>query len=233
MTLPNRAFALAGTSQGHLDDHSKIFTCPSTFGRLSNKGIDWAIFGYNRDPLTRLDYPDTQNADESHFGHFRDFQHHRRSTGSLPRGSRRCRSATRRAITRRGAGGGAGIGSRNQQLHPRPLRRLEIAPRATAPAPRRDPRSSDGDTAHEAPATQALKAKAPRFGRLARLIEDGGFTTVSGGFDETHFVQQGVEGGVAIGGGSLGHGGPPRRTTARPPPAARPVGAAAPPCSAA
>jgi hypothetical protein len=60
MTLPNRAFALAGTSQGHLDDHSKIFTCPSIFGRLSNKGIDWAIFGYNRNPLTRLDYPDTQ-----------------------------------------------------------------------------------------------------------------------------------------------------------------------------
>ena len=54
MTLPNRAFALAGTSQGHLDDHTKIFTCPSIFGRLSDKGIDWAIFGYNREPLTRL-----------------------------------------------------------------------------------------------------------------------------------------------------------------------------------
>jgi hypothetical protein len=124
MTLPNRAFALAGTSQGHLDDHSKIFTCPSTFGRLSNKGIDWAIFGYNRDPLTRLDYPDTQNAEESHFGHFRDFQHHRRSTGSLLRGSRRCRSATRSAITRRW--------SRRRRWHRQPK---SATSSATAPRP--------------------------------------------------------------------------------------------------
>jgi hypothetical protein len=83
MTLPNRAFALAGTSQGHLDDHTKILTCPSIFGRFSDKGIDWAIFGYNREPLTRHDYPDTQNADENHFGHFRDFQQHARA-GTLP-----------------------------------------------------------------------------------------------------------------------------------------------------
>jgi phospholipase C len=83
MTMPNRAFALAGTSQGHLDDHVKIFTCPSIFGRLSDKQIDWAVFGYNRDPLTRHDYPDTQSADESHFGHFRDFQT-RAANGTLP-----------------------------------------------------------------------------------------------------------------------------------------------------
>ncbi|KVE26057.1 phosphoesterase [Burkholderia singularis] len=83
MTMPNRAFALAGTSQGHLDDHVKIFTCPSIFGRLSDKNVDWAIFGYNRDPLTRHDFPDTQNADDSHFGHFRDFQS-RASAGTLP-----------------------------------------------------------------------------------------------------------------------------------------------------
>jgi phospholipase C len=82
-TLPNRAFALAGTSQGHLDDHTKVFTCPSIFGRLSDKNLDWAIFGYNREPLTRLDYPDTQHADESHFGHFRDFQGRAR-VGELP-----------------------------------------------------------------------------------------------------------------------------------------------------
>jgi phospholipase C len=73
-TIPNRAFAAAGTSQGHLDNHVKVFTCPSIFGRLSEKKQDWAIYGYNRDPLTRLDYSDTQQADESHFGHFRDFK---------------------------------------------------------------------------------------------------------------------------------------------------------------
>jgi phospholipase C len=82
-TIPNRAFAAAGTSQGHLDNHVKVFTCPSIFGRLSQDKLDWAIYGYNRDPLTRLDYPDTQTADESHFGHFRDFQA-RAKAGTLP-----------------------------------------------------------------------------------------------------------------------------------------------------
>lgn len=83
MTMPNRAFALAGTSQGHLDDHVKVFTCPSIFGRLSDKSVDWAVFGYNREPLTRQDFPDTQQADASHFGHFRDFQE-RAADGTLP-----------------------------------------------------------------------------------------------------------------------------------------------------
>jgi phospholipase C len=82
-TIPNRAFAGAATSQGHLDNQVKVFTCPSIFGRLSKRKIDWAIYGYNRDPLTRLDYTDTQQAAESHFGHFRDFQA-RASAGTLP-----------------------------------------------------------------------------------------------------------------------------------------------------
>jgi phospholipase C len=86
MTMPNRAFALAATSQGHLDDHVKIFTCPSIFGRISDLGdakVDWAIYGYSQDPLTRHDFPDTQGADDSHFGHFRDFQE-RAAAGTLP-----------------------------------------------------------------------------------------------------------------------------------------------------
>lgn len=82
-TIPNRTFAAAGTSQGHLDNHVKVFTCPSIFGRLSENDIDWAIYGYNRDPLTRLDFTDTQHADEKHFGHFRDFQT-RADAGTLP-----------------------------------------------------------------------------------------------------------------------------------------------------
>ncbi len=82
-TIPNRAFAAAGTSQGHLDNHVKVFTCPSIYGRMSDKNVDWGIFGYNRDPLTRLDYTDTQHADEHHFGHFRDFQA-RATAGTLP-----------------------------------------------------------------------------------------------------------------------------------------------------
>lgn len=82
-TIPNRAFAAAGTSQGHLDNKVKVFTCPSIFGRLSDAGKDWGIYGYNRDPMTRLDFPDTQKADEGHFGHFRDFQA-RAANGTLP-----------------------------------------------------------------------------------------------------------------------------------------------------
>ncbi|HEY2361358.1 MAG TPA: alkaline phosphatase family protein [Candidatus Angelobacter sp.] len=82
-TIPNRAFASAATSQGHLDNQVKVFTCPSIFGLMSKKNIDWAIYGYNRDPLTRLDYTDIQSAPESHFGHFRDFQT-RAAAGKLP-----------------------------------------------------------------------------------------------------------------------------------------------------
>src|SRR5277367_2462362 len=82
-TIPNRAFAAAATSLGHLDNHVKVFTCPSIFGRLSDKNIDWAIYGYNRAPLTRMDFPDTLSADESHFGHFGDFQQ-RAAAGTLP-----------------------------------------------------------------------------------------------------------------------------------------------------
>jgi phospholipase C len=82
-TIPNRAFAAAGTSQGRLDNQVKNFTCPSIFGRLGDKNIDWAIFGYRRDPLTRLDFIDTRHADENHFGYFSDFQA-RAAAGSLP-----------------------------------------------------------------------------------------------------------------------------------------------------
>jgi phospholipase C len=82
-TIPNRAFAASATSQGHLDNQVKVFTCPSIFGQLEKKNIDWAIYGYNRDPLTRLDYTDIQAADESHYGHFRDFQT-RVAAGTLP-----------------------------------------------------------------------------------------------------------------------------------------------------
>ena len=82
-TIPNRAFAAAGTSQGHLDNAVKVFTCPSIFGLLSKHNLDWSIYGYNRDPLTRLDFTDTKNANESHFGHFRDFQK-RAADGTLP-----------------------------------------------------------------------------------------------------------------------------------------------------
>jgi phospholipase C len=82
-TIPNRAFVGAATSQGHLDNAVKIFTSPSIFGALEKAGIDWAIYGYNSDPLTRHDFSDIQQAEESHFGHYRDFQD-RAKAGTLP-----------------------------------------------------------------------------------------------------------------------------------------------------
>jgi phospholipase C len=82
-TVPNRAFAAAATSQGRLDNQVKSFTCQSIFGLLSAQQIDWAIFGYNRAPLTRTDFPDTLHADPSHFGLFADFQR-RAAAGTLP-----------------------------------------------------------------------------------------------------------------------------------------------------
>lgn len=73
-TLPNRAFVNAGTSQGHMDDATKKFTCPSIFGLLSKNNVTWSVYGYDAPPLTRLDFTDTANADDSHFGQFKDFQ---------------------------------------------------------------------------------------------------------------------------------------------------------------
>jgi phospholipase C len=82
-TMPNRAFMCAGTSQGHLDDTTHSFTVPSIFGRLSDSNIDWCIFGYDKDPLTRNDFPDTLHAPDSHFGKFPDFKA-AAAAGTLP-----------------------------------------------------------------------------------------------------------------------------------------------------
>ncbi len=73
-TLPNRAFVNAGTSQGHMDDKATKYTCPSIYSMLSSHNLTWSIYGYDAPPLTRMDFSDTTNADDSHFGEFKDFQ---------------------------------------------------------------------------------------------------------------------------------------------------------------
>jgi phospholipase C len=73
-TLPNRAFVGAATSQGHLDDTTKIFTSGSIFGALTRKGISWAIYGYDQPPFARHNFPDITNAPDANFGLFHDFQ---------------------------------------------------------------------------------------------------------------------------------------------------------------
>ena len=73
-TLPNRAFALAATSQGHMDDKTRTFTSPSIFGSLTNAGLGWSVYGYDAQPLTKHNFPDITSAAATHFGRFADFK---------------------------------------------------------------------------------------------------------------------------------------------------------------
>ncbi|MFG2910866.1 alkaline phosphatase family protein [Kitasatospora sp. NPDC048286] len=82
-TLPNRAFACAATSQGHMDDATHTFTVPSVFGLLSGHNLDWAVYGYCAQPLTRGNFPDIYAAPASHFGLFTDFRK-AAANGALP-----------------------------------------------------------------------------------------------------------------------------------------------------
>jgi phospholipase C len=82
-TLPNRAFVNAGTSQGHMDDKTTKYTCPTIFSLLSNNNVTWSIYGYDAPALTRSDFSDLTNADDSHFGEFTDFQT-AAANGTLP-----------------------------------------------------------------------------------------------------------------------------------------------------
>jgi len=73
-TLPNRAFATAATSQGHLKDRDTPYTAPTIFGALSKANVSWMIYGYDQPPLARSDFPDIESAPETNFGLFADFQ---------------------------------------------------------------------------------------------------------------------------------------------------------------
>jgi phospholipase C len=72
-TLPNRAFACAATSQGHMDDKTRTFTAPSIFGLLRSHGLSWAIHGYGAQPLTRSTFTDISESAGGHIGLFADF----------------------------------------------------------------------------------------------------------------------------------------------------------------
>src|SRR5580700_3611838 len=66
-----------------MNDKTTKYTCPTIFGLLSQNNITWSIFGYDAPPLIRLDFPDTTDADDSHFGQFADFQT-AAANGTLP-----------------------------------------------------------------------------------------------------------------------------------------------------
>jgi phospholipase C len=73
-TLPNRAFALAATSQGHMDDKTRTFTSPSIFGSLTAAKLSWKVYGYDAQPLTKHNFPDIAAAPAANFGLFADFR---------------------------------------------------------------------------------------------------------------------------------------------------------------
>jgi phospholipase C len=61
-TFPNRAFAVAGTALGYVDNSAHghpAFDTPSVFGRLAEKNKTWKIYGWSGEPLTAGDFPDT------------------------------------------------------------------------------------------------------------------------------------------------------------------------------
>src|SRR5580692_11354347 len=82
-TLPNRAFACAATSQGHMDDKTHTFTSPTIFGLLQAAGLGWAVYGYDEQPLTKSTFTQISTAEASHFGLFTDFQA-AAAAGTLP-----------------------------------------------------------------------------------------------------------------------------------------------------
>ena len=57
-TLPNRAFACAGTSQGHMDDKTHTFTSPSIFGLLGREQPGLGDLRLRREPLTKETFTD-------------------------------------------------------------------------------------------------------------------------------------------------------------------------------
>jgi phospholipase C len=82
-TFPNRAFACAATSQGHMNDGTASFTVQSIFGLMTAHSASWKIYGYIEEALTRKNFPDTLSAPDSCFGLFADFQSDA-AAGTLP-----------------------------------------------------------------------------------------------------------------------------------------------------
>jgi phospholipase C len=82
-TIPNRAFTLCGTSHGHMDDKTTVYDDPTIFGLLSKHDLDWRVYGYDTEILTKTTYTEITDADASHFGFFTDFQA-AAAAGSLP-----------------------------------------------------------------------------------------------------------------------------------------------------
>lgn len=82
-TFPNRAFVAMATSQGRLGDAPAPFTAQSIYHLLGASGRKWAVYGYDKLPLTRGSIADITHAPNSNFGEFKDFKS-AAANGSLP-----------------------------------------------------------------------------------------------------------------------------------------------------
>src|SRR5207342_1232445 len=70
-------------ARGHMNDGTASFTVPTIFGLMTKHSLSWKIYGYNQEPLTRKNFPDTLSAPDSCFGLFTDFQSDA-AAGTLP-----------------------------------------------------------------------------------------------------------------------------------------------------
>ena len=82
-TFPNRAFVAMATSQGRMGDAPAAFTAPSIYTLLAKSGHTWAMYGYDKQPLSRLSIADVTSAPNSNFGLFKDFKS-AAANGTLP-----------------------------------------------------------------------------------------------------------------------------------------------------
>ena len=57
-----------------MNDSTSSYTVQSIFGLMTAHNLTWKIYGYNEEPLTRANYPDTTSAPDTFFGKFADFQ---------------------------------------------------------------------------------------------------------------------------------------------------------------
>lgn len=73
-TLPNRAFLHAATSQGRMDDKDTTYTAATIYAALTRQNVGWMIYGYDAEPLTRVDFSDLTSAPDGNFGLFADFR---------------------------------------------------------------------------------------------------------------------------------------------------------------
>src|SRR5271163_3072382 len=77
-TVPNRTFAVAGTSLGYTNNSAHrvpAFNTPSVFGKLADAGQTWTIYGYSNHPVTANDFPDTIHAHDEHNFQVQNDQH--------------------------------------------------------------------------------------------------------------------------------------------------------------